>query len=152
MPNWIEGCLKVRGKKENLLKFLNEGLKRIDQREFIFKIEQDFEEEIELNIKNDSEFWIKDTRRSFVSYDYLSIDNEKEENVLTFNYKSAWAISSEELQKISDEFQIDFKIFGVERGMEFTQDLEITKGKVLMDNAREYADWKWECPFPNMGG
>ena len=151
MPNWIEGTFKARGKIEDLLKWLNLGLCRIDQKEFEFKVDEKFSEEIVQNIKNDSKFYIKGTRRSFVNYDYFFI-NKDQEQILVFSYKSAWSIRTEELAEISKEFNISFKVFGIEKGVEFTQDVEISKGKILIDNVREYLNWKWECPFPNMGG
>ena len=44
------------------------------------------------------------------------------------------------------------KIFGVERGMEFCQDIEIADGVVVKSEQITYDDWDWDCPFPEMGG
>lgn len=52
MPNWCEGVLKVRGKKKDLIKFLNYGIERLN-----YKSIEDFSiEEIPLNLIVKEEF------------------------------------------------------------------------------------------------
>lgn len=36
--------------------------------------------------------------------------------------------------------------------MEFTQEVIIIRGGKTIVNEKQYEDWMWECPFPNMGG
>ncbi len=37
-------------------------------------------------------------------------------------------------------------------GMEFTQEIEIRKGKIIQDICNEYDDYQWDVPFSNLGG
>ena len=36
--------------------------------------------------------------------------------------------------------------------MEFTQVIEISKGKIIKIVCNEYDDYQWEVPFSNLGG
>jgi len=36
--------------------------------------------------------------------------------------------------------------------MQFTQEIEISKGKILKDIVRKYDNYEWEVPFSNFGG
>ena len=44
------------------------------------------------------------------------------------------------------------KIQGFERGMEFSQVIEIVDGEIVQDEELHYNDWNWDCPCPEMGG
>ncbi|HBM3450470.1 TPA: hypothetical protein LWH53_002955 [Listeria monocytogenes] len=44
------------------------------------------------------------------------------------------------------------KIFAFERGMEFTQEIELCKGKIVKDVAEEHEDYFWTVPFAGLGG
>ncbi len=46
----------------------------------------------------------------------------------------------------------DIKIFTFECGMEFTQEIEISKGEIIKNACYEYDDYQWEVPFSNLGG
>ena len=36
--------------------------------------------------------------------------------------------------------------------MEFTQEIEISKGEIIKDLCYEYDNYQWEVPFRNLGG
>ena len=36
--------------------------------------------------------------------------------------------------------------------MEFTQEIEISKGEIIKDICYEYDNYQWEVPFINLGG
>lgn len=36
--------------------------------------------------------------------------------------------------------------------MQFTQEIEISKGKILKDIVHKYDNYRWEVPFSNFGG
>ena len=99
MPNWCAGTLRFRGKKENVMKFLNEGFDILSMREhdenfkakYICKMmervkKEDLEEgyEVTVDLKNsglsdNGEYiYICDTRRAFVEWDpQLSLWNNQ---------------------------------------------------------------------------
>ena len=136
MPNWIEGTLKLRGKREDIKKFLDEGLVTVKDQVFD-------------NSKDG--YFVKDTRRAFIESNFLY--TEKYEGTVCMNVKQAWEFDVEDWAHISETYNLDLKLCGIECGMQFCQVIAIHKpGKVVKDKTIQYADWVWECPFPFMGG
>lgn len=167
MPNWCEGVLKVRGQKENIKKFMLEVLKPIQNELGMIiaetrglpmpesiKVEIVYDDDDEFTIKSSSGFYIEGTRRNFTESNRLEFyHNNKDEAILVIdNFKAAWGIDSEPYAAISKEYDIDVKIYGFERGMEFNQEIEIIKGEVITDREISFTDYTWDCIFPNIGG
>ena len=164
MPNWCEGNLKIRGEKENIIKFLKEGTSLLEG----YFFPKEIETEIELNecneiiIKNIDKhngietLYIKGTRRNFIdpieNEIYIHNTDEEEAVICLENFKAAWGIDAEALRVISKRYDIDFKIYAFESGMEFNQDVEIIKGKIVKDEEIKFKDYVWECIEPNIGG
>lgn len=146
MPNWIEGTLKLRGTSENLKRFFEEGL------EGDVMIVSDFENKyFEVNFSEEP--WVKDSHRAFITDDYTYWTNTNdEENVVTMAVRQAWCFNEEDWVRVSKDFNIDVRLFGFECGMQFTEELEVIKGNLTMDDTIKYDDWDWECPMPRMGG
>lgn len=157
MPNWIEGTLKLRGKREDIKRFFDEGLEasswadpkdREDQ-----VMDYSGENYISYGLKNLP--CIKGTRRAFIQNQEIEMDDE--EGVLCLDVKQAWGFSCNESdldqwKAISDEYNLDLKLFGVECGMQFTQEVIIIRGRSPIVNVTKYENWDWDCPFPRMGG
>lgn len=154
MPNWCVGDLKVRGKKENIKRFLLEGLKPVtflgDDAEKAEIVECSYK----LIIRSKHSFHVQGTRRNFIENDieFYYPDEDKVTILILEDYKAAWAIESEPLRKLSEEYGVDFKILGFEQDMEFNQDIEIVQGKIIKDNEIEFDDYRWECIRPHIGG
>ena len=83
---------------------------------------------------------------------FIVDDDDAYEDVIFFNYYQACDIQAAELKKLSEAYNVDFKIFGCEMAMQFARDIEIIKGKILKNDYIEYEDYFWECPFPDLGG
>lgn len=153
MANWICGDLKVRGTKENIKKFLIEGLISTGSK-IRPEIIRDDTWKFSIRSNTDS-FYIKDTRRSFIEkeeiHTYINDWEDDEERVIVLEYKSAWGIDVVGLVNLSKEFNIDFKILGFELGMEFNQDVEIIKGEVIKNEEITFDDYEWECIRPHIG-
>lgn len=155
MANWICGDLKVRGTKENIKKFLIEGLISTGSK---IKPEITCDDMWKFSIRSNTDsFYIKGTRRSFIEkegiYTYINDWEDDEERVIVLDeYKSAWAIDVVGLVNLSKEFNIDFKILGFELGMEFNQDVEIVKGEVIKNEEITFDDYEWQCIRPHIGG
>lgn len=159
MPNWIEGTMKLRGKQEDIKRFFREGLDpsswpdpkdRVDQ-----VIDRSDDSELYFRFKNEPH--IAGTRRAFITDD--SAGMWEPSGVVCVNVKQAWTFdggsSTDDLKTwkaISDKYNVDIKLYGIERGMQFTQEVIIIRGKEPIVNETKYDDWDWECPFPNMGG
>lgn len=164
MPNWCKGNLKIRGKKENIIKFLTEGTSLLDgfwePKEIKPEVEVNDCDEIEIKnidkVKGIDFLYIKGTRRHFIdpieNEIYIHNTDEKEAVICLENFKAAWGIDTEALRVISKRYSIDFKIYAFERGMEFNQDIEIIKGKFVKDEEIKFKDYVWECIEPNIGG
>ena len=160
MPNWIEGTMKLRGKREDIRRFFNEGLDASSwfDREEKFEdqvMDDSSDNELCFNFKNEPH--IKGTRRAFITDDHAYMSDD--EGVVCVNVKQAWAFDagrdSEDLDKwkaISDQFNLDIKLFGIECGMQYIQEVIIIRNHRPIVNEKQYEDWDWECPFPNMGG
>lgn len=151
MPNWCEGALRIRGKKENIIRFMLEGLEPVDV----------FGDEIaNMEIDNDyiipecCQCWIKGTRRGFVEFDEFYLDNYKDGEVISvaLDAKFAWGIDAKELQKACKKYSVDMRIYAFERGMAFNQIIEIIDGKVTKNEELRFDDYIWDCICPKMGG
>lgn len=160
MPNWIEGTMKLRGRREDIKRFFIEGLDfsnwpKAEDREnqVIDKSGKNF---IAFQFRNEPH--IQGTRRAFITYDFVYMDED--EGVVCVDVKQAWYFCEEgsrskdieTWKSISDKFNIDIRLYGIERGMHFTQEIIILRNREPIINVKRYADWDWECPFPNMGG
>jgi hypothetical protein len=155
MPNWSEGNLKVRGSKENIKKFLTEGIEPVSFFGVAGQQSEIEEDEYEFTVKSPARgFYVKGTRRHFIEsticFEYWE---EQDEYVLIIeNFKAAWGVYADQLAEISKEYNIDFKIYAFEKGMEFNQDIEIHKGEIIKDDEIQFNDYYWECINPTLGG
>ncbi|HEV6154772.1 TPA: hypothetical protein VZC17_002165, partial [Streptococcus pneumoniae] len=53
----------------------------------------------------------------------------------------------------SSKFDVDIKIFTFEMGMEFTQEIEISKGEIIKNIVNEnFTNYSWDVPFSRLGG
>ena len=159
MPNWIEGTMKLRGKREDITRFFREGLEpsnwpKPEDRENQV-VENGDDEYLDFSFINEPH--IIGTRRAFITDS--GVDMEEDEGVVCVDVKQAWAFDAgnqtNDLQNwkdISDKFNVDIRLYGVECGMRFTQEIIIVRDKSPIVNERQYENWDWECPFSRMGG
>lgn len=150
MPNWAKGTLKLKGRKENIASALKEMLlndsvtleEQWNGNVLVFNSEPEL-----------SYFYINGTRRAFIGNDQIEVRLDDNFCVIELdNFKQAWAAIPENYQEISKKHDVDIKIFTFEMGMEFTQEIEIRKGKIIQDICNEYDDYRWDVPFSNLGG
>lgn len=151
MPNWCEGTLKVRGKKEDIVRFFKEGVQLYKDGEMVEGCSIHSEDYVGISIKGEP--WVVGTRRAFIGPDeYIYFEYDDEEAVTYCSMRQAWSVDVEEWKQISERFNIDIRIHTFECGMEFETDLEIIKGKVTKSEIIGYDDYTWECPMPGLGG
>ena len=149
MPNWAEGSLKLRGKKDNIAQALKYMFCTADNVE----IEEDLEIGWFELTTTAPYFYINGTRRAFTQNNKLSFWLDDDYLVIEINdFNQAWTVVPNNYQEISSKFDVDIKIFTFECGMEFTQEIEISKGEIIKDVCQEYDDYQWEVPFSNLGG
>lgn len=160
MPNWATGNLKIRGKIDDILKFLNECLdytgtdERNEESPEPIILTVDIEDHfIELNERY-SMFYLKHTHRGFIESHYTPIetDDKTGESIVCFGYREAWGVDEDKLQNLSQKYNVDFKIVSVEPGMRLCQDIEIIRGEIVRAKEYTYDNWMWECPYPLADG
>ena len=148
MPNWAEGSLKLRGRSENIASALKQMLLNDT-----VTLEDKWDGTL-LKFNNTAPyFYINETRRAFIEQEQIEVWLEDEFCIVEFNnFKQAWRAIPENYQEISIKFDVDIKIFTFECGMEFTQEIEISKGEIIKNVCYEYDNYRWEVPFSNLGG
>lgn len=162
MPNWCEGYLKIRGKKEDIVNFVENEISLLkskdifsepeyleikmikDSYEYRFEHKNSFKEY--LRLKNARRFFVESEEISFYYY-------EDEVCYLTLKVKQAWCIDVQELLvEHSKKYHVDFNIYASESGMEFEQYITVVNGELVKNEAREYTDFQFEAINPELGG
>ena len=102
--------------------------------------------------------WFRHAYRSYFEQDIdIWIDETDRENneIVTLNLgllQSAWGTDTQALTDLSAQYNLDFKIYAYERGMEFNIDFEVHKGKIIVNDEIKFDDYEWECTNPSIGG
>lgn len=160
MPNWAEGYIKIRGKKENIKSFIeNNIINFLDfhaTQEQYFEIEWEDEDYIRYGLESAEEHemsWLKDSRRHFIVGNEIHIYNsENDEYISAMKVKAAWSVDIDYISEVSEIYDIDIKIYSFEKGMEFNQNIEVHKGEIIKNKKIKFKDYKWECICPTLGG
>jgi hypothetical protein len=148
MPNFAEGTLKLRGKRENIKSALKEMLasdtvtisEENDGAELIF-------------FTTNSYFYINGTKRAFFDKNLIEILFEENFEVIEIdNFIQAWGVIPENFLVFSKKHGVDIKIFAFEQGLEYSQEIEITNGAITRNIKSKYVDYKWDVPFSKLGG
>ena len=169
MPNWCEGNIRLRGKRNAILEFLkNEleytGYERLIEKPIIGTLEiKDEYGEVTVRMPEDkrnllfASIYIKGTRRNFIDDKDVVVymdneDSDSEHTVCIDRIRAAWGFFAKPYLEKAKKYGIDIRIVAFERGMQFSQEIEIVDGEIVEDREIKYDDWTWECPMPNMGG
>lgn len=157
MANWSEGVLRVHGRNKDLINFMKNGIREIIRVDMQLQLKEPKVKvtDYEVYLHSNNDLYIEGSCRMFSEDTEISLywDGEpEEENTLAFNIKQAWAVSSENLKTLSRKYKIDFRITTYEKGMEFSQEIEVISGKITKDTQRNFDDYLWECENPLMGG
>ena len=165
MPNWCEGYLKIRGKKKDLINFIENEIVLIKRESIIseqklvdIKMQDDglCECFFKYNKSYNEFLYLKNTRRFFVESEELSFyhdGNDDDICNITLRIKQAWGIDIQTLLvEHSKKYSVDFNIFASEKGMEFEQYITVVGGKLLRNEEKEYDDFLFEAINPDLGG
>lgn len=158
MPNWCVGDLKVRGKKEDIVNFIKKELfvlgGSIFDREY--KEPEVIVDKCSIEVPNSNDgLWFRNLNRTRFSQSIDLYFDEDDGEILTLNLgeiQSAWGTDTKGLTKISKKYNLDFKIYAYEKGMQFNIDYEVHKGEVIKNDEITYDDYVWECTNPDIGG
>lgn len=172
MPNWVEGTFRARGKKDNIKKFIMEGLSPVSYFEKEEKISKEItceennsffvrfkitEKETGKYKKYVKSLSIEGTRKHFIDDLFCGeinvYENKNKESQFCCPFKSAWAIDTEKIKEIAKKYKIDIRVNGYECGTEFEYVFEVSrKGIIEEDSFIKYDDYAWQCPMPLLGG
>ena len=157
MPNWCEGSLRIRGKKYNIRNFLKNEIVCTNYEENAKKPEIEESDEYLVLRSTTNDFYIKNTYRNFIFTNQIEacFDNYEDDEDCIINidcFNSAWALRSDGWADHATKYNLDFRMFGYEQGMQFSQIMTILKDGTVKEETQHYNDWYWDCPFPNMGG
>ena len=163
MPNWCEGYLKIRGKREDLINFIEneillmnyidadniEGQNiKLEFYDFEYFFGYDKNERHYLYLKNSHRFFIEDESIRF-QYD----ERENALHYLTLHVRRAWSIKNEKmLAEDSKKYHLDFNVYATERNMEFEEYITIIDGEITRNETKEYDDFYFEAINPELGG
>lgn len=149
MPNWAEGTIKLRGRAENIASALKDMLLNAN-----VSFEGGCDDDLLVFNSTAHYFYINNTRRAFIETDQVEVWLEEDFCIVELDkFKQAWAVIPENYQEISKKHDVDIKIFTFEMGMEFTQEIEISKGNIIKDIVNEKFDnYQWDVPFSRLGG
>ena len=162
MPNWCKGNIRLRGKPEDIVAFLSNEIVCCTHTFDSFDIT---EHRVKCEYQNDEctiskppeigergWFYIAGTKRNFIEQAEICEFIEEPYPVCIDGFKAAWVVHPEPYIEKSKRYGIDIKIVTFERGMEFMQTVEVSRGKLILNEEKNFDDWLWECPMPNMGG
>lgn len=143
MPNWCEGDLKLRGKKENIIRFLNDLEPGKDQSDWSYIPD------------SDRAFIVPDPYYVTESIEMLEERTNSDQSVIALHLCQAWGINTDDFVNISNQYSLDIRIDAVERGMMNSEHYEIINGQVTKSEVKSYKssnDFEWNVPFSYLGG
>lgn len=162
MPNWCEGYLKIRGKKEDIVNFVENEISLLKSKDIfsepeyleIKMIKDSYEYRFEHKNSFKEYLRLKNARRFFVESEEISFYYYGDEVCyLTLEIKQAWCIDIQELLvEHSKKYHIDFNIYASESNMEFEQYITVVNGELVKNEEREYTDFQFEAINPELGG
>lgn len=163
MPNWCEGYLKIRGKKEDLINFIENEILLMNY----IDADNIEEENIELGFydfeyffgydKSERQYlYLKNSRKLFIENESISFQCYELENTLhylTLHIRRAWSAMNEKmLIEDSKKYHLDFNLYANERNMEVEEYLIVIDGKVAKKEKRSFDDFYFEAINPELGG
>ena len=172
MANICEGSIKLRGKAENLIRFLTERLKgnysgntlRIETEKEIceeYGVENGVMVIYEIKDMDDLTYSITNSKGEEIASAYSMgpyniLEYDKPTNVIVMHLECRWNIDYKEFVKLAKKYKIDIRLYGIDRLSLFVEEYEILEnGNTVKDLSRvfeEEDDFWWACPTPWYGG
>lgn len=158
----------MRGPKENVKKFFTEGINiyqlenpknlkstylPIPKEEWMKVTEYD-NGDINIYFFGENKRWayVEGSRRAFITdeiYIY-KITESKDLCIGISQVNQAWGFKTDDWVEISNKYHVDIRLWGLEGGMQFGQEIEIHDGNVIIDKDMVYDTWT--MPLPWIGG
>lgn len=175
MPNWVEGDLRVKATKKDVLNFLRMGVAADypkvnddgDLRVLLSPPIEKYEEYIGLSkLVYSKNAYLRGTTRFFIGknnwkpfiFDCLDISDLESDDLVVINlpFHAAWTYRDKELSEICKKYRVSMAVYGVESGMQFVMQSTISdKGDVFESLFKQFKDdleFRFSIPFSNLGG
>lgn len=136
MANWVKGKLKIRGKPEDIKRWVEECLHCYFTKWFR---DGSYEDELvddavvfehdpkarEMRLDTIEDAYIEGTKRNFVEKGvYGDSYREDEKPILVVSMKAAWNVDETPYIEMSKKYNVDFRVYGYEMGLEFNREIE----------------------------
>jgi hypothetical protein len=131
MPNWCRGIIEIKGKSENIKRFLIDKLGK--------DAEQIIETEEKLILRSERYLFFEGTVSNVIEgqIEFKFSPHEKESYFKDDAFKAAWNIEPEPYVRFSKEYDLNIFLFGVEVYGGFKQKIEIKNGKIVKELVEE---------------
>lgn len=152
MANWCEGWVKFRGKKENLINFIQSEFNGAHP---VF--DESFNELIP-NVLVRSTF-LNSLRKAYINSNDLSDSNggiyldKNGIGIFVAKINHAWNVDSQGYPELAKKYKLDIRGKCYECLMDFAEEFEYnSNGDEILFKVHEYDDYTWECECPTLGG
>lgn len=171
MPNWCEGTIKFRGKRDDIIRAMTEGLQPCEGGSGVIAYCEEYSEAdiLDFSVTSNETYWLDGTHRHFIEstwqrhFDASRYGDEDGDFIIALPFRAAWGILARAdadrngLDKFAMKYRVDVRASGFEQGMGFKQTVEVNRhGEVIMDveenYGHDYARYMWECEMPLLGG
>lgn len=167
MPNWAEGNMRIRGKRNNILEFLRSELITCDDDFGVAKsivVEENrggWGIMVRKPSNNCNHLYFRGSDRQFamdLTEGDLDIPLSEGPNqnvdqiVVVEDFEGAWGVDDATFMRYAKTYKIDIRIFVWESGMCWSSVTTYYKDGSIDKESRQYADWLWDSPLPYYGG
>ena len=162
-----EGNIRIRGKRQNIIRFLQEELTPV------YELQNDLVEERPIHLENNCGGWsliLKRDPDTSVSVYFKGSDkyriimedttieisfptktNSRDDQVVCLdNYEGPWAPNYDFLKEKAIKHKVDIRIFSW-NGKEWSSIQTWYRNGDIEETTRKYEDFLWDCPFPEYG-
>ena len=169
MPNWAEGNIRFRGKRENLIRFFTHELVSIYPRgdgsygERPVKLEQTcdgWRMRVIRDRDTDGSLYFRGSNRQFVDSEDFESEFEfsegtninKDQIIILSGYRAAWNVDKNYWKVKAEEYKIDIRTFVWEQGLEWSSVNTWYRTGKTEEEVRSYSEWLWDASMPYYGG
>lgn len=158
------GNVRIRGKRDNLIHFLQHELipifelknKQVEERPFQIRIEnqgwtvilhRNPETSQRIYLKGSDQYWF-DMPKIDTEIELSNKTNTKDDQVICLTeYEGPWSPNYEFLQQKAVENKVDIRIFTWDKGVWSSVSTFYRNGDIE-ETTRKYEDFLWDCPVP----
>lgn len=161
MPNYCEGILRVRGKYENLKRFVDEIFESVElEKENIDQIAGKSVLRFKYNEEQNKQgYFMKGSSKygkaAFGEFDHRWFRNSRLKpamHVIFFKMYQGWGIEGNYIVKLARSYKLDMAIDSYESGCEHEGHVKVIDGQIIMNYSTEHrGDWAFDVPQPALG-